>query len=240
MEAQSAFRAIIFLACSPIFLSAQDTASLTGVLQDPTGAALVGGSVILESESSVIRQEIQVDERGMFRFSGLRYGKYTLSMRRLGFYGVKVKQDLLAGEQKSLPPIRLGVGVAGDCFSTDVDPESSQFPSTGPSLGGLAGNLASGLGPAAGVRVQLACWGPSQCREASEVTMTDSRGDFEFQSLRPGRYSVSAGQLAFFPLNVRVDIAGGLESFYSFKLTPCLNGDCTVKPDPKVKPIVCE
>ena len=231
----------ILLAWSPIFLYAQEaSASLTGVLQDPTGTALIGGSVSLEYEGSGSRQESQVDERGAFGFSGLRAGKYTLSMRRLGFYGVNLKLDLLAGEQRSLPPVRLSLGVAGDCFPIDTEPERSRFPSAGPSLGGLGGNLSSGLGPAAGVRVQLACWGPSQCRGASEVMMTDSQGNFELESLRPGRYSVSASQLGFFPLNVRVDIAGGLESIYSFKLTQCPNGDCTVKPDPNVKPIVCE
>ena len=77
----------ILLACSPIFLYAQEaSASLTGVLQDPTGTALVGGSVNLEDEGGGSRQETQVDERGVFVFSGLRAGKYTLSMRRLGFY----------------------------------------------------------------------------------------------------------------------------------------------------------
>ena len=228
----------ILLTCAPAFLSAQETASITGALQDPTGAPLAGSSVLLEDGR--IRQEIQTDERGIFRFSGLRAGKYTVSVRRLGFYGVTVKQALLAGEQKSLTPVRLSAAVAGDCFPIDTEPERSRFPSAGPSLGWLAGNLASRLGPVAGVRVQLACWGPSQCGGASEATLTDPHGDFEFQSLRPGRYSVSAGALGFFPFNARVDVAGGLESFYSFKLTPCPNGDCTVKPDPKVKPIVCE
>ncbi len=86
----------------------------------------------------------------------------------------------------------------------------------------------------------LTCSGPSQCRGDSKVVMTDSQGNFVFENLRPGRYSVSAGQLGFFQLSARVDIAGGLESSYSFKLTPCPNGDCTVRPDPSVKPTVCE
>jgi hypothetical protein len=162
----------VLLTCAPAFLSAQETASITGALQDPTGAPLVGSSVLLEDGR--IRQEIQADERGIFRFSGLRAGKYTLSIHRPGFYGVTVKQALLPGEQKSLPPVRLSTGVAGDCFPIDTEPERSRFPSTGPSLGGLAGNLASGQGPAAGARVQLACWGPGECIGASETAMTDS------------------------------------------------------------------
>lgn len=231
----------ILLACSPLFLRAQEgTANLTGILQTPEGAALLGASVTLESESGGIRKVIQVDERGIFRFPGLPPGKYALTMRRLGFYSVKVKQDLLADEQRFFPSVRLSLAPAGDCFPIDAEPERSRFLSAGPSLGGLAGNLASGSGPAAGIRVSLACWGLSQCRGDSQVAITDSQGDFEFESLRPGRYSLNAGQLGFFPLSTRVDVVGGLESFYSFRLTPCPNGDCTVMPDPNVKLTVCE
>jgi len=236
-----AFRVAALAILLTAFANAQElTASLMGALQDPSGAALAGASVILESEGGGNRQEIQADERGIFRFLELKASKYTLSIRRLGFYGVKVKQDLLAGEQKSLPPIRLSVGVAGDCFPNDSEPERSRFLSTGPSIGGLAGNLSSGQGPAAGVRVLLACWGQSECRGASETIVTDSRGDFAFENLRPGRYNVSAEELEFFPFNARADIAGGLESVYSFSLTPCPNGDCTVKLIAKVNATTCE
>jgi|SRR5579862_9256157 hypothetical protein len=230
----------IFFACAPLLLHAQEApASLTGSLQYGDGAALEGGSAILESPAGAAYQA-KVDEQGAFRFSGLRAGKYTLSLQRLAFYGVKVKLDLLVGEQRILPPIRLSLAPAGDCFPIDTEPERSRFLSAGPSLGGLTGNLASGPAPAAGVRVSLACWGPSQCRGDSQVAITDSQGNFEFESLRPGRYSMNAAQIGVFPLSTRVDVAGGLESFYSFKFTLCPNGDCTVKPDPNVRPIVCE
>jgi hypothetical protein len=70
--------------------------------------------------------------------------------------------------------------------------------------------------------------------------MTDSQGDFEFENLRPGPYTVNVQQSGVFLFSMRFSVAGGLENYYSFKLTPCPNGDCNVKPDPNVKPIVCE
>jgi len=233
----------ILLACSPLSLHPQgETASLTGVVQDPSGAVIGGNSsVVLEPAGGGVRRETQSDERGVFRFSGLWAGPYTLSIRVPGFDSVKVKQDLLAGEQRSLPPIRLNVGSSG-CFSTDPDPERTRFLSAGLSTGGLAGNVKSGLGPVAGARVSLACWLDRGCSENPERTKTDSQGDFEFENIRPGRYLLSVEQDRFFPLvSMGFGVVGGLESSYSFNLTPCPNGDCTVKLDRgKVKVIVCE
>lgn len=251
METLSAFRAIcrarfigwafnplpkvvgfaILLACLPLFLHAQEEpASLTGVVQDPIGAVIGNSSVILEPAVGGVRQETRSDERGSFRFSGLPAGTYTLSIRALGFDSVKVKQVLLAGEQRSLPPVRLNVGSSG-CFSSDAEPEQTRFLSAGLSLGGLAGNVKSGQGPVVGARVALACWLGSGCSENPERTKTDSQGDFEFENIRPGRYLLSVEQNRFFPLiSMGFVVVGGLESSYSFNLTPCPNGDCTVRP----------
>jgi hypothetical protein len=66
--------------------------------------------------------------------------------------------------------------------------------------------------------------------EDPEPTRTDTQGDFVFKNVRPGRYVLMIEQQRFFP---RVDdfvVVGGLESSYSLNLTPCPNGDCTVKP----------
>jgi carboxypeptidase family protein len=119
---------ITIWACSPFSLLAQDgTASLSGVVQDPTGAAIGGnGSVVLEAAGSGVRQVTQPDQRGSFRFSGLNTGTYTLSVRVPGFDTLKITQIVLAGEQRSLPAVRLSVGGSG-CFSSDADPVWTHF-----------------------------------------------------------------------------------------------------------------
>jgi len=228
----------ILLTSSPFSLHAQDgTASLTGVLQYRDGAALVGVYVVLESAAGAAYQTT-TDEKGGYRLSGLPAGSYTVTVRA-AVYTVKMKVDLLADEQRLLPPVRFALAVAGDCFPIEAEPERSRFPSAGPSLGGLAGNVKSEQGPIAGARVWLECrFG--QCKEDSKSDTTDSGGNFEFVNLRPGGYNLNVQQSGFFPLNMRFNIAGGLDSSYSLKLTPCPKGDCTVKPDPYVKPVVCE
>jgi hypothetical protein len=234
----------ILLACSPLPLCAQEgTASLTGsvlLAQVNGGEAIPGGSVTLESVAGGARQETKSDERGVFRFSGLRTGKYLLSLRALGFDGVKVKLDLLAGEQKSLPPIGLNLAPSGCGFSSDTEPERTRFLYTGPSLGGLAGSVKADLGPAVGAQVVLSCWTTLRC-SGPDAAVTDAQGNFEFE-VYPGRYVLRIAQDKFFPSSgMQFVIVGGLESSYSFNLTSCPNGDCTVKPSQSnVKPTVCE
>jgi Carboxypeptidase regulatory-like domain len=96
--------------------------------------------------------------------------------------------------------------------------------------------------PIVNARVTLACWQGRECAENPERTRTDSQGDFEFKNVRSGRYVLSVEREGFFPrTNVPFVVVGGLESSYSFSLTPCPNSDCTVKLDPgNVKVIVCE
>ena len=200
----------------------------------------LGAPVILESTSGKVRYEAQADQQGAFRFSGLQAGSLTLSVRALGFDPVKAKLDLLAGEQRSLPPIRPNIGPSG-CFTIGADPERTRFLSDEPSLGGLFGNVKSGLRPVVGARVALACWIARGCT-TPEGTTTDTLGNFKVENIHPGRYLLSIDRNGAFPLsNMGFVVVGGLESSYSFNLDPCPDGDCTVKPSQgNVKGIVCE
>jgi hypothetical protein len=238
MAVQRGGVAILF-ACSTILLHAQDgTSSISGTLQFSNGA-LEGGSVVLKSASGAVSQT-SVDAQGFFRFSGLEVGRYTLGMRRLAFYGANITLDLRAGEQKILPPIRLSMAPTGDCFPVpEVDPDESRFPLAGPSLGGFGGSVKGDQGPIVGARVLLECW-LGECRGEGKVAMTDSGGAFVFENLRPGPYTLSVERAGFLSIGGRFNVAGGLESIYSFELTPCPNGNCVVRPDPNVKLTVCE
>jgi|SRR5579863_2558181 len=224
----------IFVAFSPLLSCAQEaTASLTGAVQDPTGVGVWGGPVILESGGVAVGQT-KTDEQGVFRFSGLTAGKYTLSILARGFAPLKIAQDLLAGELRSLPPVKLVV--ARMCFfDSDANPERTQFLSTGSDFGGFGGSVRNEQGPVAGARVAL-CWWASACVNAPS-TKTDIQGAFKFESVFKGAYVLSIEPEG---LGGNFYIVGGLENHYSFKRPPCPNGDCTVKQDPNIKPFVCE
>jgi hypothetical protein len=218
----------LLLACSPIFLFAQkETASLTGSLQDTDGKPLSDGVITLESPASGIRQASYLNQQGIYRFSELPAGAYILTIFDVNA-AVKVKQDLLAGEQKIFPPLTLKREPVHSC-GPGMDPDRSRFLPSPPAVGGLTGSVQTDRGPAVGARLSLDCWDRFQCGE-TKYAKTDSQGNFAFENIQPGSYLLRLQQDNFFPiLPPPFDIAGGLESFYSFKLTPCPNGDCTVR-----------
>ena len=51
----------------------ESTAGLTGIIQDTVGTGIPGGSVVLEGPLGP-RREVQTDQEGAFRFSGVRAG----------------------------------------------------------------------------------------------------------------------------------------------------------------------
>lgn len=231
---------VTWMACSRIPLLAQaGTASLSGVLQDSSGASIGrNGSVTLETKGDGLLQATQPDLEGRFHFSALPAGTYTVSVRVPGFDNLKIKQTLLAGEGRSLPPIRLNVGSSG-CFSNGFDPQWTRFVRARPTLGGLAGNVNAAQKPIVNARVTLVCWLGRECRENPETIRTDAQGNFEFSSIRAGRYLLTIEQQGFLSsINVPFVIVDGLESSYSISLTPCPNGGCMVTPEPKAT--VCE
>lgn len=202
-------------------------ASLTGTLRGPNGVGVAKAIVVIESASRGRRYDY-TSPGGQFHFAELQPGAYTL---RVGFdHGAvfDARVDLKAGEQKSLPPLTLPVGVYGDCNPNRESPEKTRFDTDQTFHGGLAGKVQGASGPAIGARVMLlSC--PLECT-VSRAARTDLHGDFEFEDLTPGSYALMIEQPGFFPAgNVRFVVAGGAESTYLFQLIGCPNGDCFVK-----------
>ena len=121
-------------ACSPLFLFAQDvTASLSGVVQDPTGAAIGrNGSVMLEAAGSGVRQMTQPDQRGSFRFQDWSPAHTPWAFECLVSNNAEDKRRLFSQESKGLcrPSGSASEGAAG--FSSDTDPVWTHFLATGP------------------------------------------------------------------------------------------------------------
>ena len=222
--------------------AAAGTARLTGRAQLANGTGVAGTIVLLESATGSGRQETETDPQGVFGFSMLQAGTYILRIQAPGAYSVPIKLNLEAGEQRSLPPFRLALAQAGDCFPSSAEPELTPFLNGETSLGALGGNVRSGSMPVVGARVMLACWIERGCSPPGR-TATDSEGNFRFENISLGRYLLSVQYAGFYTLNnLRLNVVGGIESSFSFSLVPCPNGDCTIPPERSVptKPIVCE
>lgn len=77
---------VLALLISSTGLSAQvTTATLYGVVIDPTGAVLPGTSVTVTNQGTNLSREIVTDERGEFAIPALPAGRYTLKIELPGF-----------------------------------------------------------------------------------------------------------------------------------------------------------
>lgn len=194
-------------------------ASLTGTIVNITGAYVAKASVELDSGTKTYG--IQTDDAGVFQFSDLPAGDYTLTIRVPGFKWPTIKSiRLLKGEQKRLPDVPLDIGICGGTSRDLV------LLPPGDSFGELSGSV---LPSAPGVEVFLICRTFRACR----TTKTDSNGHFSFEMLSAGVYGLSFHRSGFYDQDATgysYDVNAGWESAYTpVTLEPCADGNCALK-----------
>jgi hypothetical protein len=111
-----AILALAFLALIPSGLLAQvGSAALSGVVQDPTGAVVAGATATLTNQVSGAKRSTISNGDGMFSFSAVPSGDYTLSVTATNFKGSTQNGiHLDPGDNKSIPDIVLAVGPASE------------------------------------------------------------------------------------------------------------------------------
>jgi hypothetical protein len=217
----------------PFSAPAQEaTASLTGTVVDRTGAYIPHADVELDSGTN--KYKIQADDTGVFQFSNLPAGEYTLTILVRGFISRRIKSiGLLTGESKRLPDVTLDVGNNG-CGGP---PPRNLVLLSGTLFGTLSGSVDP---PAKGVEVTLVCRTFSACSS----TVTDSSGRFSFETLTAGVYGLNFRLDGFYPENAtgyEYTVNAGWESVYAPKqMEKCLNGNCDPKLRPKRPIAICE
>jgi hypothetical protein len=216
---------------------ASSAASLTGTVVDPIGASIA--HIVAELDSGTRKYLAQTDDAGVYQFSDLAGGNYTLTFRVRGFKVRIVKSiGLSEREQKRIPEIALDVssscsgGDESGPFATELRPVTGDV-----SFGRLSGSV---LPQVPGVEVALVCRTFSVCKS----TKTDSNGHFSFEMLSAGVYGLNFQREGFYPENAtgyEYTVIAGWESIYVPKmLERCLNGNCDLKSKPPRQPIVCE
>jgi hypothetical protein len=97
--------------------------SITGVVQDATGAIIPGAQVtLLNQDQGVTTQQTITNEAGIYVFSALAASNYTVTVELPGFKSYK-KTDikLFVNDRMGLPPIVLEVGAQGESVTVEAE-----------------------------------------------------------------------------------------------------------------------
>ncbi len=103
---------LFFTLCLPVALLAQDTASITGTVTDPTGAAIPGAPVTLTSPELGINRATTSNATGDYLFSALPIGSYSLTVTAPGFKKFEAAGIILRVAQKARVDVAMRVGAA--------------------------------------------------------------------------------------------------------------------------------
>lgn len=106
------------------------SASLGGVVQDPSGAAVAGATVTLENALSGTPQTTATNGTGAFSFAAVLSGDYSLTVEKPGFSKfVQTGLHLNPGDARALTDIQLTVGKQSETVSVDAEVAGIQLDS---------------------------------------------------------------------------------------------------------------
>src|SRR5258708_16175948 len=116
---------------------AQDTASLTGTVTDPSGAAIAGAQVAINNAEQGISRKAASNGSGDFLFAALPIGKYDVVVTATGFKKYQAKGVVLNVAEKARVYVSMGGGSGPSEVTverTQVAPGTTHYPELGVTL----------------------------------------------------------------------------------------------------------
>src|SRR6202158_4315218 len=120
----------VLLVCSQVFAGV--TASISGTVKDPSGAAIAGATVTATNTETGISQAQTTNGQGFYSFQSLPLGKYTIDVQEKGFKAYRQRDLTLDVNSALMIDVTLQVGqttekveVAADALH--VEPITSQI-----------------------------------------------------------------------------------------------------------------
>jgi len=114
--------AVSVFAFAPSAFAQNTSGSITGVVQDTSGAVIPGAQVaLINQEQGVTIQTTVTNEAGIYLFPALPAANYTVTVELPGFKTYK-KTDikLFVNDRMGLPPIVLEVGAQGESVTVEA------------------------------------------------------------------------------------------------------------------------
>lgn len=116
---------LLFVAAVPLFAQLS-TASLNGVVHDPSGAVLTGASVILRNVETAVERTTVSNNSGNYVFLDVNPGRYTLQVKAGGFSEKRISEFVLGVNQTATIDVALTVGSENQAVTVEASAEQLQ------------------------------------------------------------------------------------------------------------------
>jgi hypothetical protein len=122
------------LCACPVF--AQYRASIQGVVTDPSGAVIPGATLILTNNATNEKQTVQSNGEGVYNFSALPPGTFTLEVEHTGFVTKNFNNVQIIPEQSNAFNVQLAVSTTAETVTVNalqtplIDTESATIGAT--------------------------------------------------------------------------------------------------------------
>jgi hypothetical protein len=122
-KAMAAVTLLLVALLVPGMVAAQvDMGSISGVIRDPSGAAIPNAKVILTNEDTGITASTLSGSEGQYTFSPVKIGRYTISASAPGFKSVQHNNVTVDVQQKVELNIQLALGTASETIVVNTAP----------------------------------------------------------------------------------------------------------------------
>jgi hypothetical protein len=111
---------LVLLLVSVSACFAQSTATLSGVVTDPSGAVVPGAKITVHSLATGIDREMLTDSAGLYAAPSLEPGDYEVHTVAAGFSTYTVKKVTLAVDQRVTVNMSLAVSSAGETIQVET------------------------------------------------------------------------------------------------------------------------
>jgi hypothetical protein len=126
--------ALLLLAGSLALFAQVGTASVSGTVEDGTGAVIPGATVTLTDNDTQTHRTLKSDSSGFFSFSNLPARTYTATFHMTGFADLtRCNIVIHIGDSASIPDIRMGIASDTQSITVNADSENILPTTTGES-----------------------------------------------------------------------------------------------------------
>src|SRR5271154_179128 len=129
---------VVLLVVSVGACFAQSTATLSGVVTDPTGAVVPGAQVIVHSLATGLDRQLVTDNAGLYVAPSLVPGDYQVQVKASGFSQYTVQKVTLEVDQRVTVNIPLALSTAGE--TVQVESTASQIETQTITVGQVIGS----------------------------------------------------------------------------------------------------